>query len=246
LTICRILITFCLSTMLAGVSLAADDDHSQAQRQAIADRWGLQAENIQPAAVPGLYEVMIGSQIVYLSVDGRFLLDGDIVDLETQENLTEQQRVKGRKKSIAAIGTDKMITFPAQNPVYTISVFTDTDCTYCRKLHSEISAINDLGITVQYLLYPRYGPGSKSWLVADNVWCSDDRQDALTRAKHDQPIAAKKCATPVQELYRLGQGIGFRGTPAIVTSDGDLIAGYLPPQALLQRLNQLAAGHKAR
>ncbi len=250
MNITRILIAFGLTGLLAGGALSAAEEQSEQQlqqkREEISEHWGLEIENIKDAAIPGLFEVMIGTQIIYLSTDGRFLLEGDIVDITTQENLTENRRVQARKIAIDAFGEDKMIAFVGADPVHTITVFTDTDCTYCRKLHAEIAAINELGIGVRYLLYPRYGPGSEAWHIANHVWCADDRQQALTLAKLDETIEPRQCYTPVQESYKLGQSIGFRGTPAIVTADGDLIAGYLPPQALLERLNQLAARHLSR
>jgi len=248
LKIARNLIALGLAGLLTTGTLAAVEEPNPEQsreqnRQAIAERWDLQIENIHDAAIPGLFEVMIGSQIVYLSQDGRFLVEGDITDLTNQENLTEKRRVSARQIAIDSFGADKMIAFGGADPLHTITVFTDTDCTYCRKLHSEIDVINDLGIEVRYLLYPRYGPGSKTWHIANNVWCSDNRQEALTLAKLDEVLEPKQCDTPVSEIYKLGQGIGFRGTPAIVTADGDLIAGYMPPQALLDRLNLLAVSH---
>lgn len=250
MNITRLLIALSLTGLLAGGSLAAAENESkgqsQQQREAIAERWDLEIDDIRDAAIPGLFEVMIGTQVIYLSADGHFLLEGDIVDLRSQENLTEKRRVQSRKIAIDSFGEEKMIVFGSKKPLHTITVFTDTDCAYCRKLHAEIATINELGITVRYLLYPRYGPGSKSWDIANRVWCADDRQKALTLAKLDQTIEPNVCATPVREIYKLGQGIGFRGTPAIVTADGDLIAGYMPPDALLERLNQLAAKHLSK
>ncbi|MCZ6762947.1 MAG: DsbC family protein [Gammaproteobacteria bacterium] len=250
MNIARILIAFILTGLLAGESLSAAENDTlgqrQQQREAIAERWDLEIDNIRDAAIPGLFEVVIGSQVIYLSADGRFLLEGDIVDLESRENLTDKRRAQARKIAIDSFGEDNMIIFGGESPLHTITVFTDTDCSYCRKLHAEIAAINDLSIAVRYLLYPRYGPGSKSWQIANNVWCADDRQEALTQAKLNKTIEARQCVTPVMASYRLGQGIGFRGTPATITADGDLIAGYLPPQALLERLNQLAESHNSR
>jgi thiol:disulfide interchange protein DsbC len=234
-----------MSVTLAYADETADDASGKkaVSETAIAERWGLDSDKVRPSAIPGLLEIMIGSQVVYMSDDGRFLVEGDIVDLETQVNLTEKRRNIARKNTIGSLGEEKMILFGPDHPLHTITVFTDTDCTYCRKLHSEIGLLNELGVEVRYLLYPRYGPGSESWHIANNVWCSDDRHNALTRAKLGEAIEPSQCDTPVQEIYTLGQGIGFRGTPAIVTSNGDLIAGYLPPKSLLNRLDQLAKNH---
>jgi len=116
-------------------------------------------------------------------------------------------------------------------------VFTDLDCGYCRKLHSEMAKYNELGIRVRYLFFPREGPDTESWDKAVSVWCSANRNDALTRAKKGETIKAAKCKpNPVQRDYELGQDVGLRGTPAIVLPDGDLLPGYVPPAMLAQRL----------
>ena len=166
MNIARLLIALGLTGLLAGGSLAAADNESKGQsrqqREAIAERWDLEIDNIRDAAIPGLFEVIIGTQVIYLSADGRFLLEGDIVDLESQENLTEKRRVQARKFAIDSFGEEKMIVFGSARPLHTITVFTDTDCAYCRNLHAEITTINELGIAVRYLLYPRYGPDTKS------------------------------------------------------------------------------------
>ena len=140
-----------------------------------------------------------------------------------------------------------MIVFSPDEPKHTITVFTDVDCAYCRKLHSEIGELTALGVKVQYLMYPRYGKQSPagepmiSWIKAENVWCAPDRNDALTRAKKGETIESEPCATPVAAHYEAGQLVGFAGTPAIITEDGVLISGYLPAARLVERLDALAA-----
>ena len=118
-------------------------------------------------------------------------------------------------------------------------MFTDIDCTYCRRLHSQIQQYLDLGIEVRYLMYPRNGPASQAWSKAEDVWCSADRQNALTQAKLDRDFPTASCdASIVQDHYVLGRDVGLSGTPAIVLEDGTLISGYLPPDALNARLAQ--------
>jgi thiol:disulfide interchange protein DsbC len=131
-----------------------------------------------------------------------------------------------------------MVVFGPEDAAHTITVFTDIDCTYCRKLHREIDQINARNIRVRYVFYPRFGPGSESWAKADAVWCSKDRQSALTRAKSGEDITADNCPTPVAEHYALGNKIGVRGTPAILMEDGELLPGYVPAAELAAYLDR--------
>ncbi len=202
---------------------------------------GSKLEDLHPSPIPGLYEFKQGADISYLTADGKYFIDGNIYDMDSRVNLTEQQRDEARARLINAIPPSDMLIFSPPHPRYTITVFTDVDCPYCRKLHSEIGEINALGIGVRYLFYPRTGPGTLSWHKADAVWCAADRNEALTRAKAGGPLdMTKTCGkTPVASEYALGQAIGVRGTPAIVTESGAYIDGYMPPRDLLQRVQAL-------
>jgi thiol:disulfide interchange protein DsbC len=131
-----------------------------------------------------------------------------------------------------------MVSFGPANAEHTITVFTDVDCTYCRKLHQEMDQFNDQSIRVRYLFYPRHGPGSEGWKKADAVWCSEDQQAAMTRAKRGENIEGKDCgATPVASHYEMGNRVGVRGTPAILLESGQLISGYVPANELATYLN---------
>lgn len=209
-------------------------------RAGIAEKLGIKPGDIRPSPVPGLLEVTSGSEIGYVSEDGRFYVDGEIFDMNSRANLTEERRKVGRVALLAGIKDADAIVFAPRDVGYTITIFTDVDCSYCRKLHSEIAEYNKLGIKVRYLMFPRSGPGTPSWKQAEAVWCSPDRNDALTRAKRGEQIAARACDDPVAKQYELGHEVGVRGTPAIFTEQGDLIAGYLPPQQMIERLKALA------
>ena len=152
--------------------------------------------------------------------------------------------MKARLALINAVPESQMVIFSPRNPQYTITVFTDLDCQYCRKLHSQIAEINKLGIRVRYMFYPRTGPNTDSWRKAEAVWCSADRNEALTRAKAGAAVdTSKTCGpTPVAREYALGQSIGVQGTPTIVTETGDSINGYLPPQELVKELKDHQGG----
>lgn len=199
---------------------------------------GVQPDSVADSALPGLYEVTIGAQILYLSEDGRYVIQGDIVDLASSDNVTENRRNGLRAKAIEAVGEDKMIIFsPKGETKYTITVFTDLDCGYCRKLHQEIASYNDLGIKIRYLMFPRTGLNSESYDKAVSAWCADDRNEALTRAKRGETIEPRTCDNPVSQHYNLGQQLGVRGTPSIILADGEMVPGYVPADRLLQMLS---------
>jgi thiol:disulfide interchange protein DsbC len=199
---------------------------------------GSKVEDLRPSPIPGIYEFMQGADVSYLTADGKYFLDGNLYDMASRENLTELLRTRARLAMINAVPESQMVIYGPKNPLYTITVFTDVDCAYCRKLHNDIGELNRLGVRVRYMFFPRTGPNTESWKKAEVVWCSPNRNEAMTRAKAGAQLdMSKTCgATPVAREYALGQSIGVRGTPAIITEKGDYISGYMPPRDLLQQL----------
>lgn len=194
---------------------------------------------IAESAVPGFYEVSLGGQMVYVSNDGRYLIQGSIYDIENKVDLTEQKRSGARKAALAAVPASKRIIFAPKDVKHRLTVFTDIDCGYCRRLHQEMADYNSRGIAVEYLFFPRAGLGSESFQKAVNVWCSADRNQALTKAKSGEELEKKTCDNPIADDYQLGQKIGISGTPALIAEDGTLLPGYMPADQLLMRLDAL-------
>lgn len=201
---------------------------------------GAVPDSIVAAPIKGLYEVAYGPKLFYVSADGRYLISGDMYDLKQRSNLTEEYRSKARVQAIDALGKKAMIVYPARGKVkHTITVFTDLDCPYCRKLHEGMKEMNDLGITVRYLAFPRAGIPSSSYDKAVSIWCAPDPAKAMTLATDDGKIVSRTCAdNPVKKEYMLGELLGVTGTPSIVLADGTLLPGYLPPKRLAQLLDQ--------
>jgi thiol:disulfide interchange protein DsbC len=197
-------------------------------------------DSIAETPMKGVYEVMLGSQVIYVSRDGRYMMQGRLIDLETREDLTEPRRSAARKQAVDQVGEDRMVIFSPDKPKHTVTVFTDIDCGYCRKLHSEIDSYLKAGIRVRYLFFPRAGMGSESFNEAVSVWCAADRQRAMTDAKAGKPIEAKTCENPVVDHMQLGESLQISGTPAIVLETGDLVPGYVPAERLAAMLQ--AAG----
>ena len=213
-------------------------------RAEIARKLKIRVEDVRPGPIEGLYEVASGAEIAHVSTDGRFYFDGDVFDMDTRENLTERRRTGVRARLLASAQPADVIVFGPADAKHTIDVFTDVDCGYCRKLHSEIAEINRLGIRVRYLLYPRSGPGTDSWRKAESVLCAKDPKEALTRAKRGESIPVAACNAAVTRSFDLGQDVGISGTPGIITESGELIPGYMPAAALAEELERLDAASR--
>jgi thiol:disulfide interchange protein DsbC len=225
--------------VVACPALAAPPVAAQTPQALIAGQIpGVSPEQVTPSPIPGVYEVRLGSKIVYVSADARFLLQGEIINLATSENITEARRDNLRRAVIATVDESSMVIFAPARYTDTITVFTDIDCGYCQKLHRQIADYNARGIRVRYMAFPRSGPGTASWKDAERVWCSADRRSALTKAKLGEKLTAPDCkaSAAVAQHFEIGRDFGLQGTPAIVLESGELIGGYLEPAELAKYL----------
>ncbi len=207
---------------------------------------GVEPDDVSMSPVPGLYEVVMGGLIAYVSADGKFLITGNVYDIDTQVNLTAARRNAARAKALAGAPESQMIIFGPPNAKMTVTVFTDIDCGYCRRFHSQIAGINKAGVRVRYMMFPRTGPGTESWDKAEQVWCAADRRDALTRAKKGEPLKSRNCGdAAIKAQYELGGDLGVDSTPAIFTQNGDYIGGFLTPEELVQSVQESQNGAAA-
>lgn len=202
---------------------------------------GLSVESARYSELPGMVEVQFkDGPLVYASEEGTFFIIGDLYAVEPDGyvNLAEQRRDTERQASLATVPRDDMIVFPARGETRGhITVFTDTTCFYCQKLHKEVPELNRRGVEVRYLAYPRSGMGSDGFRQLATAWCATDPQETLTRMKNRETVADNICAgNPVAQQYALGQEMGVRGTPAIVTADGQMIPGYRPVDELISAM----------
>lgn len=222
----------------------ASDPEQVAVARLLTLRPDLPVADIYPSLVAGIYGVKLeGGMMLYVTEDGKHLFAGDLFALEQGfVNLTELSRNDDRRLKLEAVSPQDMVIFPTpEPPLAVVYVFTDVDCGYCRKLHNEIAQYNERGIEIRYLAYPRDGLGSETFLKMESVWCSGNRQAAMTRAKRGQEVAAAGCVTPIAKQFELGVQLGVEGTPSLVTSDGQMLPGYVPASVLAQRMG-LEAG----
>lgn len=183
----------------------------------------------------GLYVVNLkDGPTLHVTKDGQFFVAGDLYRVDGTDLINETEKAKFAK--IESLSESQMIVYKASNEQAHITVFTDVDCGYCQLLHREVPALNDAGVTVRYLAYPRAGVGSLVYNKMVSVWCSDDPQEWLTQVKLGVEIAQNTCVNPVADQYKLGNEMGVRGTPSIVLDDGTFLPGYLPAPELIKRL----------
>ena len=198
----------------------------------------IKPDTIEPAPIAGLYEVVIGTHVVYVSADGRYMLQGELIDVQNRKSLTEPRRREAIRALLDSVSEDDMIIFKPEKVKHVITVFTDIDCGYCRKLHGEMDDYLAEGIEVRYMMFPRAGVGSDSYKKAVAVFCSEDRNSALTSAKNGKALDMKTCSNPVNLHMRLVEQLGARGTPFIVFEDGSTQPGYLPAKQMARLLGQ--------
>jgi thiol:disulfide interchange protein DsbC len=203
---------------------------------------GIPPDHIEVSALPGLYEVSYGPTVVYVSADGRFLIQGDLIEIASRTNYTRERQRGHRRERMAGVREADTIVFGPEDARYTVDVFTDIDCPYCVRLHSQMAEYNRLGVRIRYLAFPRAGIASSSYDKYVSAWCADDRQAAMTDAKNGKRIAKKSCNNPVKEQFALGRSVGVRGTPSLILENGEMIPGYMPPAELLKRLEENGAG----
>ncbi|WP_162932258.1 DsbC family protein [Solimonas sp. K1W22B-7] len=228
----------CALVLGACTACAQDSQVDRVQKALAKSLPEIKKEDIHETSAPGIYEINAGAIYAYVTSDGKYLIQGDMMNVETGEEITESRRRGYRLERIAALGADSTIEFSPEKPRHVVTVFTDIDCGYCRKLHSEMKEYNDAGIAIRYVFYPRAGLGSDAYRKAEAVWCSDDRKAALTAAKSGMPLvnARLDCPNPIARDWQLGQDLGLRGTPMMVLPDGEVVNGYVPAQQLAMRL----------
>lgn len=195
-------------------------------------------DSISLSPIPSLYQVAYGTQVFYTTKDGRYLVEGDIIDLQLGQNLTESKRAEGRILALKQIPEETMVIFAPEQIKHILTVFTDADCAFCRKLHKEMAELNKHGIKVRYMAFPRTEVDTPSYNKAISVWCANDRKDAMTRAKAGQVIDSKTCDNPVERHLKVAKSLGVQGTPAVLLEDGSLLYGYMPVDELVEMLEE--------
>jgi thiol:disulfide interchange protein DsbC len=192
---------------------------------------------IDKTPIEGVYQVIIGGQVIYMTRDARYMIDGNLVDLATKKNYSEDAMSVIRLSEIDKLGEDDMVVYTPETIRHTITVVTDIDCPYCRRLHSEMDQYMAGGVKVRYIFMPLKGQGDYRTTVS--VWCAKDQNEALDMAKAGADVEAKDCDNPIDEHLKVARNLGVRGTPAIILQNGSMLPGYVPASKLLSELDKL-------
>lgn len=231
-----------LLSLLIGPAAAQSDDRQIAQvRQSLALLLpDILPDSIRSTPIPNIFEVVVGARLVYVTGDGRYLIEGEIVDLEQQKNLTNPRLNQITVAAVDAVGEQNMLIFePPEQAKHTVTVFTDIDSAYSRKLHQQIGQYTNRGIRIRYLFYPRAGEGSDSFAKAVAVWCAPDRLQAITRVMAGEPIDSASCPNPVHSHWQLGERMGVSSAPVMVLENGDMLPGYVEAGRLYEILGKM-------
>ncbi len=231
------LISFILASMLMVSPLHADSDTEKLLGSSIKKVLGedVVINSVTETPIQGLYEIVFNdSKVVYMSANGRYVLEGDLMDLEGRQNLTENRRTEARAMGFKNIDVNQLIEYAPEKTEHVLYVYTDIDCAYCRKFHNQMKTLNDNGIAVRYLAFPRAGLGSSAYVAAESAWCADDKKSALTAAKAGKSIPPAVCDDRVAAQYEMGKAMGVRGTPSVYLADGKEMGGFIPAEELIR------------
>lgn len=192
------------------------------------------------APINNFYEVQLSSgDLLYVSKQTNHILAGNLLEITNTGlvDLTEVARSAIRTQAIQAVPKEEQVIFAAKGETKAVvQIFTDSTCPYCSRLHEQVPELNKQGVEVRYLAFPRQGPQGKGFNDLVNVWCADNKQQAMTAAKEGKLLPNKQCDNPIAKQYELGRKLGVQGTPAIFLPDGRIIPGFVPAERLMSEL----------
>lgn len=226
--------------VLMSVNVIAAESATEALKKNLAEHVpGAKVSRIKETPIKGVYEVIVGSDIYYMDESARYVINGDLIDLATKTNFTEEAKTFNRKMKLAELGEENMVVYTPKIIDHTITVVTDIDCPYCRRLHSEIDEYMENNVKVRYIFMPLKGKADFETTVS--VWCAKDRNTALDIAKAGGDLEQASCDNPIDQHLKVSRDLGVRGTPAIILEDGTMLPGYVPAKKLVVELNRLQA-----
>lgn len=226
-----------LFIVFLSASALADADIDQFRKELSKRLPGVEITSLTKTPLNGLYQVVSGSQVVYMTKDARYMIDGDLVDLTNKRNHTEDAKSGIRLTALNTLGEDNMLIYTPEKVKHTVTVVTDINCPYCRRLHDEMDEYLKLGVRVRYIFMPLKGKDDYNTTVS--VWCSKDKNLSLDIAKAGGSIESKTCANPIKKQLELAREIGVRGTPAIILEDGTMLPGYVPIAKLIGEIRKI-------
>ena len=231
-----------VSLICSNITAATELDETQTQlydtikQKFSSQQPGTPVDSVSASPIPGLYELVSEGRIYYISKQADYIIDGNLFDVPTLTNITTKHKVAMHLDLISEVDESDMIVYqPSQPETGTVTVFTDSSCPYCQKLHAEIDVLLNAGVKVRYMLYPRAGLESDAYVELQSVWCADNPQIALTQVKNGESIPVKSCDNPITEHMKVAESVDLVGTPLMYLDSGEMVAGYLPADELIEK-----------
>ena len=224
-------------TITAATQVIADENISELKKSLAKRLPQFEISFIDKTPIEGIYQVIIGGQVIYMTRDARYMIDGNLIDLATKKNYSEDAMSLIRLSQIEKLGEENMIVYTPESIRHTITVVTDIDCPYCRRLHSEMDQYMAGGVKVRYIFMPL--KGQSDYRTTVSVWCSKDQNQALDLAKAGAEMETKDCDNPIDQHLKISKSLGVRGTPAIILQNGSMLPGYVPASKLITELGNL-------
>ena len=224
-------------SIITATQVSADDAITELKKSLAERLPQFDVSYVEKTPIVGIYQVIIGGQVIYMTKDARYMIDGNLIDLSTKKNYSEDAMSVIRLSQIEKLGEDNMVVYTPQTIKHTITVVTDIDCPYCRRLHSEMDQYMTAGVKVRYIFMPLKGQGDYRTTVS--VWCAKDQNEALDLAKAGAELEAKDCENPIDKHLSVSRSLGVRGTPAIILQNGSMLPGYVPANKLIAELTKL-------
>ena len=185
------------------------------------------------------HEIIINNQIYYATNDGKFLIVGSVIDLNSKESITENTKMSQRLDVIQSINDKNMIIYKPEVSDHVLTVFTDSSCPYCQKLHNEIPRLLENNVEIRYVLFSRNGDKVDAYDQLLSAWCSEDRMRAIESLFDGDLLDEKdECINPLNKNYELASRLSVEGTPTIFLEDGRVIPGYQNYKNILEIINQ--------
>ena len=227
-----------LISVLVSVNSFADEQLEEVRNALLSILSGqVPLNDLVESPISGVYEATIGNDLYFVFVKDNHLIVGDAINIATGESLSDQKKDVAVASLVASTPVEDMVVFTATGETKRhMTVFTDIDCGYCRRLHREVPTLNAAGLEVRYMAYPRAGIGSSSYEKIVTVWCDSDPQTAMTASKNGERLPSATCDNPVANQFLAGDQAGISGTPTLILDDGTVIGGYVPADELLPRI----------
>ena len=226
--------TLCAGLLAAGAVRADDAAIRKNLASLLPD--GQKIDEIRKTPIAGLYEVRVGTEVLYSDEQGSHVIQGSIVDVRSGENITEARIRELTVIDFATLPLKDAIVWKQGTGARKLAVFADPNCGYCKRFERDLGKIKD--VTVYTFLYPILGEDSVE--KSRNIWCAKDATQAwrswMVEGKAPVRSMSQCDASALERNTALGRKHKVNGTPALVFEDGTRVPGALPADQVEKQL----------